>query len=89
MSWKGTTTGFTRRPTVEEWERMSWRARQSFVKHQKLEARARRRYKKKRFSDSQQLEGKIPQPHPMDAEVRRCGNCGGWMIDVCWTCCAS
>lgn len=86
MSWNGTTTGFTRRPTVEEWARMSWRARQAFVKHQKLEARARRRYKKKRFASSPELEGKIPEPHPLEKEVRRCGNCGGWMIEICRTC---
>lgn len=57
----------------EDWERMSWHARQRFMK---------------RLRPRPVVE---PERDPVrvtvlnDGIVRRCGLCGGWMIDVCNT----
>lgn len=92
MDSRRTSTGFTRRPTVEEWSRMSWRARQQFVRGQKQAAKAHRRHYKKRGKQMQQMEQKYlkleDRPHRQD-QLQRCSKCGGWMLDQCWTGCAS
>lgn len=63
-----------RMPTEQEWARMSWRARDRFLKSQKprnpdpVETKTQRR---------------------KDPSIVRCGNCGAWMLDKCGTGCDS
>lgn len=68
----------TRPLTRDEWERMPWHARQRYVKQQERLARA------------------IVQPLPVKAapsfvrgNPKRCGQCGAWMLEKCWTGCDS
>lgn len=64
-----------RRPTVDEWQRMSWRARQRYVR------------KQQHLAELVIERPKFRKVTIFDDEVSRCGNCGAWMMDKCGTGC--
>jgi len=60
----------------EDWSRMSWHARQRFMK----------RYRPRPVPVATPVVEPVPVRRGLnDGIVRRCGDCGAWMIDVCNT----
>ena len=78
MGSSNTTPSSTRRISRAEWERMPWHARQRYLKKQEKLARA----------VVQPLPVK-PAPSFVRGNPKRCGQCGAWMLEQCWTGCDS
>ncbi len=76
MASRDTTPRSTRRITREEWQRMPWHARQQYLKKRERLARA----------VVQPLPVK-PAPSFVRGNPKRCGQCGAWMLEQCWTGC--
>lgn len=58
-----------------DWSRMSWHARQRYMK----------RMRTRPVQDPVQEPGPVKRVVLNDGIVRRCNECGAWMIDVCGT----
>lgn len=58
----------------EDWDRMSWHARQRFMK----------RHRPRPVVTVPEVQEPV-RAVLNDGIVRRCGDCGAWMIDVCNT----
>ena len=60
----------------DDWQRMSWYARQKFLK----------RFNARPFLEGERTPIRVKVvPDFNQGIVRRCGECGAWMIDVCNT----
>jgi hypothetical protein len=67
-----------------DWERMSWHARENYMKrHRSRPNPVGSRPVPLPVDDAPNKVG--DRPYRNQGIVRRCGECGAWMIDVCGT----